>query len=205
MTTHRRITIKKALPVVAIGLSALLVAGCSGSSSSTSAGASTPVASIPAGATTPTGGTTRVLPMAKNPIANSATAPGLTITKALVENNVSAETGKAVSDHLEVALKNTNSAPLDGVEVYYVISDPSTKGSEGYYAKLAGFTIAPGATRIAHFDDTGAKDHFPVNKLSLYYTDKNALVVDVTASATGVKPATFTVKKDSGGAEAGVE
>ena len=91
MTTHRRITIKKTLPLVAIGLSVGLAAGCSGSSSSVTAGASsTPVASTPAGATTPapTGGTIRVLPVGTNPITNSATAPGLTITKALVENRL---------------------------------------------------------------------------------------------------------------------
>lgn len=77
--------------------------------------------------------------------------------------------------------------------------------SEGYYATLRGFTIKPGATRVVQFDDTGKPDHYPVNKYSLYYTDKNALTVDVTAAAAGVKQATFTVKKDSGGAEAGVE
>ncbi len=207
MTTHRRITIKKAVPLMAIGLSAALVAGCGGSSSSAISAASTPVISTAPGtsAPAPTGGTTRVLPVAKNPITNAATAPGLTITKALVENNVSPETGKGVADHLEVALKNSGTTPLTGVEIYYLISDPTTKASEGYYAKLADFTIDPGATRTAHFDTTGAKDHYPVNKFSLYYTDKNALTVDVTASATGVKPATFTVKKDAGGAEAGVE
>ena len=56
-----------------------------------------------------------------------------------------------------------------------------------------------------HFDNTGKTDHYPVNKYSLYYNDKNALVVDVAASSPTVKVATFTVNKDAGGAEAGVE
>ena len=44
--------------------------------------------------------------------------------KVLVENNVSPDTGKAVDDHLEVALKNTGSRPLDNVAIYYAIRDP---------------------------------------------------------------------------------
>ncbi len=95
--------------------------------------------------------------------------------------------------------------PLSQIEIYYKITDRMRGVSEGYYTKLDRFTIAPGATRVAHFDQTGAKDHYPVNKYSLYYTDKNALVVNITASSPTVKIATFTVKKDAGGAEAGVE
>lgn len=188
---------RKVAALLAAGLVTAVVAGCGGGSSSQNNGA-TPTAGASASGQ-------QVLPVAQNPITNAATAPGLTITKALVENNVSPTTGKAVDDHLEVALKNTSSKPLDQVEIYYKITDPSKNVSEGYHAKLAGFTIDPGATRVAHFDSTGETDSFPVNKYSLYYTDKNALVVDITASAKDVKPATFSVKKDAGGAEAGVE
>lgn len=188
---------RKAAALLAAGLATAVVAGCGGGSNSPTNGAA-PAAGAP------TSGQ-QVLPIAKNPIANTATAPGLTITKALVENNVSPTTGKAVDDHLEVALKNTSTKPLDQVEIYYKITDPAKNVSEGYHTKLAGFTIDPGATRVAHFDTTGEPDHFPVNKYSLYYTDKNELVVDITAGAKDVKPATFSVKKDAGGAEAGVE
>lgn len=193
-----RQTVRRVLPLATIGVVAVaLASGCGGGGSSASSGGPASTASSAASG--------RVLPVPKNPISNTSQAPGLTITKALVENNVSPQTGKGVSDHLEIALKNTSTKPLDQIGVYYKITDPTKKVSEGYYAKLDGFTIEPGATRVAHFDETGAKDHFPVNKYSLYYTDKNALVVDVTASSPSVKPATFTVKKDSGGAEAGVE
>ena len=56
-------------------------------------------------------------------------------------------------------------------------------------------------TRIAHFDNTGATDHFPVNKFSLYSTSKNAMDVTVIVSAEGAAVQTATVKKDAGGAE----
>ena len=147
----------------------------------------------------------RVLPVKSNPIADESTAPGLRITQALVENNVDAKTGKDSPDHLEIALENTTGKSLDGIEVYYEIIDRKDGVSEGYHAKLDGFTIAPGATRVAHFDGTGAQDHFPVNEFSLYYTDEDQLVVEVMASAPGLKPATFSVTKDAASAEAGVE
>ncbi|MGI8729006.1 MAG: hypothetical protein ACR2LK_03290 [Solirubrobacteraceae bacterium] len=190
-------------PVVAIAVTAAAVGGCGSSSKDTGGDGGAKATNTP-GAGAPAAGKA-VLPVAANPIANTSSAPGLTITKALVENNVSPATGKDVSDHLEVALKNTSAKPLDQIEVYYKITDPTKSVSEAYYTKLAGFSIAPGMSRVAHFDNTGATDHYPVNKFSLYYVDKNELVVDVIASAPGVKQATFKVKKDSGGAEAGVE
>jgi hypothetical protein len=186
---------KQALALVAVGLTAIAASGCGGGSSPSGGSAGT----------APSTAGKRILPVAKNPISNASKAAGLEITKVLVENNVSPATGKAVDDHLEIALKNTGAKPLDRVELYYKITDPSKGVSEGYYTKLGGFVVKPGETRTVHFDATAATDHYPVNKYSLYYTDKNQLVVEVTASAAGVKPATFTVKKDAGGAEAGVE
>jgi hypothetical protein len=55
--------------------------------------------------------------------------------------------------------------------------------------------------RVAHFDKTGATDHFPVNQFSLYHTDINALNVTVQVSASGTAVQTATVKKDAGGPE----
>lgn len=197
---------RKTIPLIAAGLAAAAIAsGCGGSSTSTPSSGGSGAAAPAAGAPAASGSGKAVLPVAKNPIANTSTAPGLTITKALVENNVDPATGKGAEDHLEVTMKNATAKPMSRLEIYYRISDPSKKASEGYYTKLDGVTIAPGASTVVHFDPTGKPGHFPVNKYSLYYTDKNALVIDVTASATGVKPATFTVKKDAGGAEAGVE
>ena len=203
MKPQRR-TILSVLVLTAIGLTVALASGCGGDQSSSASSTPTSTTTTPA-TTTPAAGTDVVLPVATNPISNTSTATGLTITKTLVENNVSADTGKAVDDHLEIALENTSTKPLDRLEVYYTITDKAKGATEAYYTRLAGLTIAPGATRIVHFDNTGATDHYPVNKYSLYYTDKNALIVHVTASSPNVKLATFTVKKDAGGAEAGVE
>jgi hypothetical protein len=194
----------KALALLAVGLTTAFAAGCGSEGNDTTPTATTPASGTSAAPAAAPGGA-RVLPVTTNPITNTSTTDGLTITKALVENNVAADTGKAVDDHLEVELENTSTAPLDKISIYYTITDPTTGASEHYYAELPGFTIAPGASRIAHFDGSTATDHFPVNPYSLYYTDKNALSIDVMASSPTVKPATFTVNKDAGGAEAGVE
>jgi hypothetical protein len=190
---------RNVLAALAIGTAVVLASGCGGSK--TAANPTTPATSTSPAATTAPPTSTSVLPVAKNPISNTTKPAGLAITKVLVENNVSPATNQVVADHLEISLKNTSAKPLSQIEVYYKITDPKKTVSEGYYTKLDGFTIAPGASRVAHFDQTAGKDHYPVNKYSLYYTDKNALVVDVMAGAPGVQPVTSTVKKDAGGPE----
>jgi hypothetical protein len=143
-----------------------------------------------------------VLPVASNPIVNSATAPTLKIDSVLVENNVDAA-GKTASDHLEIALRNTATTPLTDVEIYYTFSNPASGASESYYTKLpAAFSLPAGGTRVAHFDNTGAPDHFPVSKFSLYYVDTSALDVTVVVSAKGAAVQRLDLKKDAGGPEA---
>jgi hypothetical protein len=143
-----------------------------------------------------------VLPVTKNPIANSATAQTLKIDSVLVENNADAA-GKATSDHLEIALRNTAPTPLTEVEIFYSFSNAVSGATESYYTKLpVQFTIPPGGTRVAHFDNTDAPDHFPVNKFSMYYVDTNALEVTVVASAKGAAVQRLDLKKDAGGPEA---
>jgi low affinity Fe/Cu permease len=199
-----RHTIAPAFALAAIALTVAVASGCGGNGSSSASSTPTDTTTTPT-TTNSSGAGTQVLPVAKNPIANTSTAAGLTITKVLVENNVAADTGKAIDDHLEIALENTSTKPLDQIAIYYAITDKAKGTTEGYYTKLDGLTIEPGTTRIVHFDNTGKTDHYPVNKYSLYYTDKNKLRIDVTASSPTVKVATFTVNKDAGGAEAGVE
>lgn len=186
-------------PVLALGAvvfaAGLALAGCG--SSSTPAG----TASSPSTTATATSGADQVLPVTVNPITNTATAETLKITSVLVENNIDAA-GQTADDHLEIELKNTGSTDLANVEVFYTFTDPTTQTSESYYAQLPDtFTVPAGGTRIVHFDDTGAPDHFPVNKYSLYYTSTNALDVEVTVSADGAAVQTTTLQKDAGGAE----
>ena len=176
-------------------------AGCS-STSDASGAASTTSTAVASGAPVSSSGSDQVLPVNANPISNSSTAQTLEIRSVLVENNVDPSTGKAAEDHLEITLTNTGSAELSGLEVYTTYTDPTDTISENYYTALPStFTIAPGATRVAHFDATGATDHFPINKFSLVSTSKNALDVEVVVSADGASVQTTTLKKDAGGAE----
>ena len=202
---YSRRSIAPALALAVIALTVAVASGCGGSGTPSASSTPTDTTTTTPTTTNSSSGSTQVLPVARNPISNSSTAAGLTITKVLVENNVAADTGKAVDDHLEIALKNTSTKPLDNIAIYYKITDKANGATEGYYTKLDGLTIAPGTTSVVHFDNTGVAYHYPVNKYSLYYTDKSKLRIDVTASSPNVKVATFTVNKDAGGAEAGVE
>ena len=167
-----------------------MLAACGSDSTSSTAGQTSSAA----------GG--QVLPVTSNPISNDATAKTLTIDSVLVENNEDPASKKAVDDHLEVELTNTGTTELDGFEVYSTFTDPTDKVSESYYTKLPdSFTIAPGATRTVHFDNTGATDHFPSNDFGILATSKNGLDVEVMVSATGAAVQTQSVKKDPGGAE----
>lgn len=180
--------------IAAVALSAgVALAACGGSSSNA------PTTGAPSAST---GSDAQVLPVTDNPITNTSTVEALKIDSVLVENNVDPATGADAADHLEIALQNTGSTDLANVEVFTTFTDPTTNTSESYYARLpASFTIPAGGTRIAHFDDTGAVDHFPVNRYSLYATSTNALDVSVTVSAEGAAVQTATVQKDAGGAE----
>jgi len=177
---------------VALALAAgLSLAACGGSSGSSTA-ATTAVS--PAG--------TQVLPVTADPIVNPATAPGLVIDSVLVENNVDPATGSDAADHLEIALTNTGTVELSGLEVFYTFTDPTDDLTESYYLALpTDFTIPAGSGRVVHFDGTGAPDHFTDNAYSLYHTSVNALDVEVVVSADGVAIQTLTVQKDPGGAE----
>jgi len=190
--THRSRCLGPALAAAGILIGAATLSACGNSSPAGPVG--------PVTGDAPTAGTP-VLPTTKNPISNTSTADTLRINSVLVENNVDAS-GAAATDHLEVALSNTGASPLTRFEVYYTFEDPKTHDSEGYYAKLpAGFVIPAKGQRVAHFDDTSAPDHFPVNEFSLYSTDTNALNVTVTVSAADAAIQTVTVKKDAGGPE----
>ena len=200
---QRRRRTRRAATAAVLAATITLAACGGGNGSSTTAttdpGTSSTTAVTGTGGTTGSGG--EVLPVTDNPITNTATAQTLTIDSVLVENNVDAA-GKATDDHLEVALTNTGSADLSGFEVFYTFTDPTAGTAESYYVQLpADFTVPAGGSRVAHFDNTGATDHFAVNKFSLYATSINQLDVKVEVSAQGAAVQTATVQKDAGGAE----
>lgn len=197
-------------------LAAITVSGCSSaaSSSPTSAAAtsaaatsaaatsaaSAPAASAPA-ASAPAAAAGVVLPVAANPIANTATAPTLAITYAAVEDNVDPATGKAIDDRLQLTLKNSGSTPLTGIEVYYEMTDVVTGAKEGYYQKLDGLTIPAGQDATVYFDNKTDPGHYPENQFSIYRSSTNEVDFAIQASAPGAKIATATAVKATGTGE----
>ena len=193
MSIHNHIPLSRRLAAIAL-VAGVGLAGCSSSSPSSNGSSSKTTAA--------SDGTGQVLPVTTNPIKNTSTVKALEISSILVENNVDPKTKKTTDDHLEVALKNTGNSALTNAEVFYTFTDTKTNDTENYYLKLpSSFTIPANNTRIAHFDNTGAVDHFPVSDFSLYKTSTNALDVTVTVSAKDSAVQTTTIKKDAGGAE----
>ena len=186
-------TVPTAAPTAVVAVSDSAVASTPGITS--------PPASVADAATTAVPGGP-VLPVAANLITNQATALVLKIESVRVENNVDSF-GKAADDHLEIALRNTGSTELTDIEVFSTFTDATAGTTESYYADLpSDFTIPAGGMRIIHFDDTGAPDHFAVNKFSLFATSTNGLDVDVVVSAKDAAVQRLSLKKDPGGAEA---
>ena len=181
---------------------AITLAAC-GSSTSAKGPARTGPGGNAQGNTTTQGNTRAVLPVSSNPIKNSSTIQALKIDSVLVENNIDPLTKKIADDHLEIGLSNTSTTDLKNIEIYYTFRDPKTKATENYYTKLPlTFTVPAKGRRIVHFDNTGATNHFPDNKFSLYHTNQNAMDVTVVVSAEGAATQITNLKKDAGGPEA---
>jgi hypothetical protein len=170
-----------------LGLTVILIAGCSSSTTTKTATTAKKIA--------------RLLPVAKNPIVNTSETPGLTITGAMVENNEDPVTKKALSDMLQITLENDSTAAMAGFEIYYLMTDVKTKKTEGYYQKLSGLTLSAGETKTIFFDNGTAAGHFLDNKYSLYRSSKNEVTFDIQVSAAGFKPAIGTAKKSVGTTE----
>jgi hypothetical protein len=186
---------KKIIPLAAI--LALVIGGLAiwqfSSSPSNNPGAAAPAAvSSTAG---------NVLPVTSNPIANTSTNPGLSITSAVVENNVDPATGTAMADRLQLTLKNATSTTLTGLEIYYQQTDATTGKKEAYYQKLDPLTLAPNSETTVYFDNQGTVGHYPENKFSIYRSSTNQVDFTIEASATGMKLATATAKKSPGTGE----
>jgi hypothetical protein len=171
----------------------IAIAGCGGSS--------TPSATNQGSSSAGISGSAQVLPVTTNPIKTTSTVHAIKFDSIQVENNLGSS-GRPVSDHLQFTLSNTGTSTLTGFQVFYTVTDNVTKQSENYYKKLpSSFTIPPNGTRTVHFDNTGAPDHFPVNRFGLYATSHNPLTITVMVSANGVAAETATAHKAAGGAE----
>jgi hypothetical protein len=188
---------KKIIPIAAI--LAVVIGGLAfwqvstNSSNSAGAGAGASVAPSSAAGT--------VLPVTSNPISNTSTTPGLSITSAMVENNVDPATGVAMADRLQVTLKNATSQSLSGLEIYYQQKDATTGKTEAYYQKLDPLTLAPNSETTIYFDNQSGAGHYPENKFSIYRSSTNQVDFTIEASATGMKTATATAKKSPGTGE----
>ena len=176
------------VPVALVAsLSVVALAGCQASSPA------------PAGSSAASGSTTTaVLPVNSNPIVNTSTAPGLTIVSAAAEDNVDPVTNAAIDDRLQVTVRNDTTSELSSFEIYYVMTDVTTKQSEAYYQALTGFTLAAGATGTLSFDGETGPGHFPENTFSLYRSSKNQVDFTIEVSAGGVQVAEATATKGSG-------
>jgi hypothetical protein len=182
-------TMKIIIAAIATVLAVSVLAACQGSSSSASSGSSP-------GATQENRG--QVLPVANNPIQNNATAPGLAITSAMVENNVDPATNKPIPDCLQIEVKNSSDQTMSNLEIYYSMTDSKTGASEGYYQKLNGLSLAPGQTSTIFFDNGTSPDHYPENKYSIYRTSQNEVRFSIELSAPGFKPAASQAVKEPG-------
>ena len=118
-----------------------------------------------------------------------------------VEDNFDPVTSKAVTDHLELELKNTTGGDLSELVVYYSLKDEGTNKVESYYKPLPGLMIKKGETVAIHFDDTAFPGHFRDNPNSSYHKSENAKTFTVQLRAAGFASVQIDIHKDKGGAE----
>jgi hypothetical protein len=179
---HRLIPVVLVAALAVVGLASCQVQPPAGSSASSPAPAS-------------------VLPVDANPIVNASTAPGLTITTAVVEDNVDPSTNAPIADRLQLTLKNTTANDLTHVEIYYSMKDSTTNAVENYYQDLTGLVLPAGVETTIYFDNMSGPGHFPENQFSVYRSSTNEVVFTIEVSADGVKPATATATKAVGTGE----
>lgn len=188
---------RRTMSLTAAGL--VLIAGSLAGCSAITSGSPDSPSSAPGSSTAPTAA--QVLPIASDPITNTSTAAGLSINSAAVEDNVDPVTKKAIDDRLQITLANATSAPLTNVEIYYEMTDVTTKQTEGYYMALDGVTVPSNGQSTVYFDNEPAPGHFPENKFSLYRSSVNQVDFAIEASADDVKIATATASKGAGTGE----
>lgn len=191
MKSIKENTVMSGLTLVTL-VGALVLSGCSNSSKETSP---TVLASSTAKPVV------LVVPVAENPIVNISNVVGISITSAMVQDNVDPVTKKAITDRLLVTVVNTGSTTATGFEIYYSMTDSVTKVVENYYLPLTGFELKAGETGYLNFDGKTGVGHFPENKFSLYRSSTNEVTFKIQLSANGYKVATSTAVKDKGTGE----
>lgn len=139
---------------------------------------------------------------ADNPIQETNTTAGFTISSILAENNVD-DHGSPVPDHLELKIANNTQKDISDFDIYYSFTDAGGGPAEGYYRILPGFTLKAGESRSLHLDNSGQPDHFSWNPNSLFFHNPNKMKIDVALHAQGYAPQTASVSKDPIGAEGG--
>lgn len=142
-----------------------------------------------------------VVPVGKNPIVNTSKVAGISIISAMVQDNVDPKTKKAITDRLLITVVNKGSKPATGFEIFYSMTDSTTKATENYYLPLTGFTLKAGATGYLNFDGKAGVGHYPENKFSLYRSSTNEVKFNIQLSAKGYKIAKSTAVKDKGTGE----
>lgn len=137
---------------------------------------------------------------AENPIVREGKPKAFKFT-GQVEDNADPKTKKAVSDHLELDVKNTSGQDMTDIAIYYMVKDIGTGKTEGYYKPLTGLTIKKTATATLHFDDVEQTNHFRDNPNSSYHKSENEKLFTVELAAAGLAPMQIEIHKDKGGAE----
>ena len=137
-----------------------------------------------------------------NPLDMTGAPATFAIKEALVENNYDYAAKKDATDHLELLVTNSGSAPLTGFSIYYSITDADTGKVEGAFRKLDGFSVPAGGEARIHLDDAAVAGHFRANPNSIYITSQAAKTVTVVLKADGYAPVSVDIAKDAGGAEA---
>lgn len=159
------------------------------------------IVTVIAGSSGASAATKPVVPVTKNPIVNSSKITGISITSAMVQDNVDPVTKKAITDRLLIAVTNKGKNPAIGFEIYYSMTDSVTKVTENYYLPLTGFTLNAGATGYLNFDGKSGVGHFPENQFSLYRASTNEVKFNIQLSAKGYKIATAKSVKAKGTGE----
>lgn len=138
---------------------------------------------------------------AENPITPGGATPSFQIAEALVENNFDPATGRDAPDHLELLVVNHGAATLEGLTVYYTITDHDDGRVEAYARTLDSFSVPPNREERLHFDDATIAGHFRANPNGIYSTSEAAKMFSVTVAAAGMAPVNVEIAKDAGGAE----